>query len=425
MSKALDASAYAAIADSQRVALPGAVATGAANTNQVIEVTIKLRRKKELPELTGRPAKVMTRDQLAATYGATEEDAGKVISTLAKFGLKPTETDLATRTVTFTGTAADMENAFLVKLLNYSHPDGGYRGRTGYVHIPKELDKIVEGVFGLDNRRVARRKKHLSTHLVNKAEAAGVPASWYTPAQLARHYSFPPTLKEAATLGITVCASGGDDGSSDAITDGLAHVDFPASSPYTLAVGGTTIPRKGGQQPDIVWFEGSGVRNDKDPSGSGGGGVSAILPRPSWQNAIPIKSVNPGAIVGRIIPDIAANADWVASPYLLVVDGQPQPNGGTSAATPLLASLITLINATLKAPNRTGYLTPVLYQPAPGATAGTGTVGATCCTDVTSGGNKTATAGGYNAGPGYDAVSGWGTPIGTTLAKAVAQLPPE
>jgi hypothetical protein len=56
--------------------------------------------------------------------------------------------------------------------------------------------------------------------------------------------------KEAALLGITICIAAGDDGSSDADMDGHAHADFPSSSPYVLAVGGTTIPIKGGTQPD-------------------------------------------------------------------------------------------------------------------------------------------------------------------------------
>ena len=187
MSKALSASAYTAIGDSQRLPLPDAEATSAANPHQIIDVMIKIRRKKELPDLTGRPATTMTRDELAATYGATQEDAQKVITALTPFGLKATATDLASRTVTFTGTVGEMEKAFLVKLFNYSHPDGNYRGRTGYLHIPKELDGIITGVFGLDNRRVARRKKHVTTHLTNQAATTSIPASWYIPAQLATH----------------------------------------------------------------------------------------------------------------------------------------------------------------------------------------------------------------------------------------------
>jgi kumamolisin len=179
-----------------------------------------------------------------------------------------------------------------------------------------------------------------------------------------------------------------------------------------LAVGGTTIPAKGSQPPDIVWLEGDGLRADN--GGSTGGGVSVVFPLPAWQSAINIPSVNPGAIVGRCIPDLAANADWNASPYLLVVDGQAQPNGGTSAASPLVASLLTLINASRPSGKRVGYITPVLYQ-----ASGNSTVGAVGCTDVTSGNNNTDSIGGYSAGAGYDAVSGWGTPNGVNLAAAI------
>jgi kumamolisin len=140
--------------------------------------------------------------------------------------------------------------------------------------------------------------------------------------------------------------------------------------------------------------------------------VSSVFPRQPWQSVIYIAPINPGAIIGRCVPDLAANADWTASPYLLVVDGSPQPNGGTSAASPLVAGLLTLINATRAAGNRVGYVTPVLYQPSP--TAGM-TIGAASCTDITSGDNVTAHAGGFSAGLGFDAASGWGTAVGGKL----------
>jgi len=222
------------------------------------------------------------------------------------------------------------------------------------------------------------------------------------------------TLQDLGNLGITVCVAAGDDGSSDAITDGQAHVDFPSSSPHALAVGGTTIPTKGSQQPDIVWFEGDGLRADN--GGSTGGGVSAQFAQPTWQSGINITNVNTGN-TGRCVPDLAANADWNASPYLLVVDGQSQPNGGTSAASPLVASLLTLINQSRAAAGkgRVGYLTPLLYQSSNGGSA----AGAAGCTDVTSGNNNTAADGGYSAGSGYDAASGWGTPNGQQLAQSI------
>ena len=169
--------------------------------------------------------------------------------------------------------------------------------------------------------------------------------------------------------------------------------------------------------PDIVWKEGDGLRSHN--GGSTGGGVSALLHRPGWQKRIKVKSVNPGAILGRCVPDVAANADWSVSPYLLVVNGVPQANGGTSAASPLWAALIARINAKRPAGKRIGYLTPLLYQGRRGGKAET--VGAFGCTDVRSGNNATDMIGGYVAGIGYDAVSGWGTPNGLRLLSV---LPP-
>lgn len=528
------------VSGTRRTMLPGARVLGRANAHSKIEVTLKLRRMKELPELKGRPSKVMTREQLAA-YGASQENIDKVTSVLSKFGLTVVRANPASRSIRLAGTVEDMEKAFQVKLFNYAHESGNYRGRVGDVHVPAELKDIVQGVFGLDNRRVARRRRQPVRDTGHAKPLTAVPASWYTPAKLATHYDFPSaqgtpqavgilefgggffeqdlekfckltkgavpkvkpistdgtptsakdgaegevmldieivggfcpqstivvyfadwseqgwitaldavtqdkendpgvvsvswgyaedaniwteqamtqvneTLKEAAYLGITVCVAAGDDGSSDAITDGHAHTDFPSSSPYVLSVGGTTIVSQTGAEGDIVWKEGDGLRADN--GGSTGGGVSAVFPRPDWQANVNIQSVNPGAIVGRCIPDVAANADWTASPYLLVVDGKAEPNGGTSAATPLWASLITLINEQRGAGNRIGYLTPLLYQTQSGASAGS-TVGTQGCTDVDSGNNTTDAIGGYSAGPGYDAVSGWGTPNGKKLQAAL------
>jgi kumamolisin len=529
------AAGFERIEDSYRVVLHGAQAIGHTNPHSIVEVSLKLRRKKPLPELKGRPEQMMTREELNENYGASQQDIDKVVETFSKFGLKLISSNPATRTVKFSGIVSEMEKAFQVTLFNYSHPEGAYRGRVGYVHVPSEVKAIVMGVFGLDNRRIARRKK--PPVLINQAKAtATVPATWYKPSELAAHYNYPSgdgsgqavgllefgggyfpadlqyfcqlagvevptivpistdgtstsakdgaegevmldievvagvcpkatiavyfaewsehgwitaldaavqdnknnpgvisaswgapedtdiwtkqaitqfneTLMDAAHLNITVCIAAGDDGSSDADTrDGLAHVDFPGSSPYVLSVGGTTIPKKGGSQPDIVWFEGDGLRAKN--GGSTGGGVSTVFPRPDWQSSIQINSVNPHSISGRCIPDLSANADWNASPYLLVVDGGTQPNGGTSAATPLLAALIALINGNLPSGKRVGYLTPILYQK---NGSGTTTVGATGCTDVVSGNNTTAKAGGYAADPGYDAASGWGTPNGKQL----------
>ncbi len=526
-----------ALEGSRRIPLPGAKALGPTNPNAVIDVLVKVRRKKAVGDLHTRPEPI-GREGVASTYGASAEDIDTVAKTFEKLGLQVVATNPATRTVELSGSAEDIEQAFQVKLFNYEHPDGNYRGRVGEIFVPASLKDLVTGVFGLDDRRVARRRRRYETHK-GGAKSAGQ-SSWYVSNQLGQRYSYPAgdgagqavgllefgggyfrsdlamfcqlakvpeptvkaisvdgtstsahdgaegevmldvevvaglcpksticvyfahwsekgwiqaldatvndttnkpsvvsaswgnpedvgiwthaamteineTLKDAAMAGMTVCIAAGDDGSSDADMDGHAHVDFPAASPYVVAVGGTAIPKKGRPLPDIVWFEGDGLRQPNNPnSGATGGGVSAVFPRPSWQQNITIKSVNPGAIVGRVIPDVAADADWTVSPYLLVVDGQAQPNGGTSAASPLVAALIVLINGGATSP--VGYLTPLLYQPGPNGQP----LGASVCKDVVSGKNTSAKVGGYSAGPGYDAASGWGTPIGTQLAQALS-----
>jgi kumamolisin len=223
------------------------------------------------------------------------------------------------------------------------------------------------------------------------------------------------SLKEAAYLGITVCVAAGDDGSSDAVSDGFAHVDFPSSSPYVLSVGGTTIPAGNANLADVVWKEGSGLRARN--GGSTGGGISALLQRPFWQKRVRIKSVNPKKFVGRCVPDVAANADRSISPYGVVVDGKIVAGGGTSAASPLWAALVALINAKLRVRRPVGYLTPLLYRKKRGKA-----VGAVVCKDVLSGDNATSRVGGYSARVGYDAVSGWGTPNGRKLLSLFERM---
>lgn len=210
----------------------------------------------------------------------------------------------------------------------------------------------------------------------------------------------------AAHLGITVCVSTGDDGAEAQIQDGLAHVNFPASSPYVLAVGGTTLhvaKNAAGkvQKTEIAW-------NDGPDSGSGGG-VSSATPTPAWQAGIVPRSINPGHFAGRAIPDVAANADPNTGYYMLS-GGQFGIVGGTSASSPLWASLIARINALNGA--RTGNFNALLY---------TKFGPANTLTDITVGNNDTdgLLGGNYPAGPGWDACTGWGTPGGTALQLAL------
>lgn len=210
----------------------------------------------------------------------------------------------------------------------------------------------------------------------------------------------------AAQLGITVCVSTGDDGSEAQEKDGRAHVNYPAASPYVLAVGGTTLHvRKDAsgamQVTETVWNDGPG-------SGTGGG-VSDVTPVPSWQEGKVPLSINPGHFAGRAIPDVAADADPDTGYYTLS-GGKFQIVGGTSASAPLWASLIARINTIIG--NRVGNINALLYS----------SIGpAGVLRDITQGDNDTdgLLDGQFRAGPGWDACTGWGTPQGTKLLAAL------
>jgi kumamolisin len=220
-------------------------------------------------------------------------------------------------------------------------------------------------------------------------------------------------LNAARLLGITICVSSGDDGSGDQIDDGHAHVDFPACSPFVLGVGGTMLTKSRGNVKEVTWWESPGRRTNAG-GGATGGGVSALFPRPSWQN-IHIKSLNSGSIDGRVVPDVSALAG--APFYDLIFVGKPQPNGGTSASAPLWAALIARINAKLPPAKQQRFLTPVLYQNG----ASGQPIGKVASRDITSGNNasKPQPGKGYNAGAGFDAATGWGVPDGVKLLNAL------
>jgi kumamolisin len=165
--------------------------------------------------------------------------------------------------------------------------------------------------------------------------------------------AFDLAFQNAATLGVTVLAVSGDNGSSDGETDGLAHVHFPASDPYVLGCGGTQLIANGATiVSETVW---------NNNSRATGGGVSDKFPLPSWQASAGVPpSVNPGHKVGRGVPDVAGDADPTTG-YNCIINGQSEVVGGTSAVAPLFAGLIALINSAGTRSLGVGYITPILY----------------------------------------------------------------
>ena len=221
----------------------------------------------------------------------------------------------------------------------------------------------------------------------------GPEPGWPTGVRAAFEHAF----EDAALVGITVCVAAGDSGSSDGMTDGLAHVDYPAASPLVLACGGTRLLAAGGRiSSEVVW-------NDLPAGGATGGGVSRAIPLPSWQAGAGVPpDVDPGRFQGRGVPDVAGCADPETG-YRVLVDGQAAVFGGTSAVAPLWGALVLVCSAQLG--RRLGLLNPLLYSrfAAEGAFR-----------DITQGGN-----GAYMARVGWDPCTGWGSPVGAALLRAL------
>jgi kumamolisin len=243
-------------------------------------------------------------------------------------------------------------------------------------------------------------------------------------------------LELAAASGVSVLASSGDNGSADCQSsatgppaDTLA-VNYPASSWWVTGVGGTNLSLTPGNtiaaQP--VWNDGTLL-----PAG-GGGGVSDLFRRPSYQKGT--VSVNK-----RAVPDVSMLADLLPG-YSIYCTAAPdctsaqnptppwQTVGGTSAGTPLLAGAVAIIDQMLKATHHEnlGLVNPLLYKLGHSASA------ASVFYDVTSGSNDIgpfipgtsgAPLGCCTAGAGFDEASGWGSVDVANLSRAALALVPK
>jgi kumamolisin len=230
----------------------------------------------------------------------------------------------------------------------------------------------------------------------------GNPELFWTPQALR---SFNSAFETASALGVTICCASGDNGSSDLrppqVQDGLTHVDFPGSSPFSLCCGGTRLIALDGKiYEETVW------NNDPNTSATGGG-VSSFFPLPNYQitTGVPPVKTETGTFVGRGAPDVAGNADPVTG-YFVRVDGLEAVFGGTSAVAPLWAGLIALLNQSLGTP--VGFLNPIIY----------GGIGRTpAFRDIEMGNN-----GAFEAAPGWDPCTGWGSPNGQEILHALSDL---
>jgi kumamolisin len=520
---------------------------GPAPADERCDITVLVRRRAPLAphalETMPNQRRYLTRAEFAAQHGASDTDLDAVAAFAHKAGLVVVERRPAARSIVLSGTTGQVAAAFGTAVERVEHAAGFSRRRTAPVHLPPELDGIVEGVFGIEDVPIARPHFKFSGESAQAAlnasmpvAAAAAPAltedaqatSGYSGIDMAKLYDFPkgldgsgqciailelgggyrsadlkayfkslglaaphvtavsvdggknsPSLpwsadaevmldievagavapkaaiavyfapnseqgfvdailaavhddkhkpsvisiswgapesawteqglaamdqafEAAAALGVTVCCAAGDAGSGDqnpqnGTPDGLAHADFPASSPYVLGCGGTRLTVSGNTiASETVW-------NDDPTSSATGGGVSDVFDLPSWQAGAGVPpSANPGGRVGRGVPDVAGNAS-PATGYRVRVDYLTYTIGGTSAVSPLWAGLVALLNQKLAQP--VGWLNPLLYGPLAGSGA---------LRDITGGSN-----GSYEAKAGWDACTGWGVPVGTRLLAAL------
>jgi kumamolisin len=216
-------------------------------------------------------------------------------------------------------------------------------------------------------------------------------SNWTTQSMTAMDEAF----QAAAALGVTICAASGDSGSSDGEADGSDHVDFPASSPYALACGGTSLQASTSRiTSEVVW-------NDGAQGGAGGGGVSGFFALPSWQSGLETTDADgvTTALAKRGVPDVSGDADPETG-YNVRIDGTDTVIGGTSAVAPLWSGLLARINQLTGKP--VGYVHPQLYQ------------NPTAFRDITQGNN-----GDFSASTGWDACTGLGSPDGQKLAAVL------
>ncbi|MGZ3751852.1 MAG: S53 family peptidase [Mucilaginibacter sp.] len=503
-----------ALAGSNKAAHTGDI-TAKIDRDEDIEVTVRIRRKKSLEDKL-KSGDTISHKNYEKEFGAAQKDADKVEAFAHMYHLSTVETDLARRSVILKGSIADMEAAFGVKLSGSTDASGNkIRVRQGEIFIPATLKDVIQGVFGLDNRPVARPLFKIGRRDGQADAAPAVSHQTFTPDQLANIYGFPagfngkgqtiaiielgggyrtkdittyfkglglkkPTVKAisidgsknkpsnpngadgevmldievagavapgakivvyfcpntdqgfldaitkavhdsankpsvvsiswggaeanwtqqsltnfneafkgAAALGVTICVAAGDNGSSDGLSDGEVNVDFPASSPYVLACGGTSLKVNNSNAitSETVW-------HDSDNSATGGG-VSNIFDLPDYQKNSNVPTAIDTGHIGRGVPDVAGDADPNTG-YKVLVDGQSMVIGGTSAVAPLYAGLVARINQ--QKGSWAGFINPVLYSATP-----------SLCRDITVGNNKT-TSGqtGYDARVGWDPCTGLG-----------------
>jgi kumamolisin len=219
-----------ALAGSHRARDTAAHVVGAPNPSDLVEVTLVLRRRAPLdPRAIAQP---MHRLAFAVTHGASPDDVWKVEQFAARFALTVGSVDLSRRTINVSGTVAALSEAFGTSLELFQSEQGVYRGRTGDLFLPSDLQEAVVGVFGLDNRPQARPRFRRRPH--GTAARASFDRS-FTPNEIAALYGAPPGTGRGET--IALIELGGGYAASD-LQSYFATLGLAAPAVNAVSVGG-------------------------------------------------------------------------------------------------------------------------------------------------------------------------------------------
>ena len=226
---------YRRLEGSERHPAPGARFIRRVDPGETLSVTIGVRRRPDaapLPDQDHWASKrvadreYVAREEFASRHGAAPEDLDRVASFARSKGLTVIDSNAARRTVTVSGTATQMEQAFGVELGHYQSESESYRGREGHIYVPTEIADIVQGVWGLDNRQVSKPRTTITG------------TSSLTPVQVAQLYGFPsPGKATGQTIGILEFGGGYAVSDIQAFLTGLG-LTTPALT--DVSIGGAT-----------------------------------------------------------------------------------------------------------------------------------------------------------------------------------------
>jgi kumamolisin len=238
------------LSGSERVPLPTASVKGQLDSSEEIKVTLELRSKssdeqsKVFNQLNSMSAKIedrnyLSHEEVAEKFGADPDDIRKVEDFATGYGLKVLESSIPKRLMILSGTIDAFNEAFDVKLERYKYAGGEYRGRTGHIKIPKQLESIILGVYGLDDRKQVR-PFFISQKSITKLDSASanLESQPYTPDKLAKIYNFPTELDGSGQC-IGILEFGGGFKNTD-LQQFFNKLNMPVPDVQAFSVGGAT-----------------------------------------------------------------------------------------------------------------------------------------------------------------------------------------